>query len=228
LQEGFIKQLKAAGGEYEGDMLPIANSDFSATLIKAKAYKPNVLLNNMGGLAQIDCMKQFIQFGMQKDMALGGALFELESVVAVPKEAQAGWWDMEWWWNQPGVPHVAEFVAAFRKAVGKTPTARHWFGFVSVHSVRLAAERAKSIAGLPMAHALEGMELPPEVALQPGKVIYRAGDHELMPNIFVGQMHPAPAGGDPSDLFKVEKLVPGEQAAGTVADTGCHMTFPAT
>ena len=31
-------------------MLPIDNTDFSATLIKAKAYKPNVLLNNMGGL----------------------------------------------------------------------------------------------------------------------------------------------------------------------------------
>ena len=60
-------------------MLPIATSDFSATLIKAKAYKPNVLLNNMGGLAQINCMKQFTQFGMQNDMALGGALFELES-----------------------------------------------------------------------------------------------------------------------------------------------------
>jgi branched-chain amino acid transport system substrate-binding protein len=146
----------------------------------------------------------------------------------VPKEAQTGWWDMEWWWNQPGVPHVAEFVAAFRKATGVTPTARHWFGVASVHSVRLAAERAKSLAGLPMAHALEDLELPPEVALQPGKVRYRAGDHQLMPNIFVGQMHPAPAGGNADDLYTIEKPTPGEQAAGTVADTGCHMTFPAT
>lgn len=227
LQEGFVKQLKAAGGEYQGDMLPIATTEFSPTLIKAKAYKPNVLLNNMGGLAQINCMKQFTQFGMEKEMALGGALFELESVVAVPKEAQAGWWDMEWWWNQPGVPHVAEFVADFRKAVGKTPTARHWFGIVSVHSVKLAAEAAKSLAALPMAHALEGMELPPEVALQPGKVFYRAGDHELMPGIFVGQMHPPGAGG-PEDVFTAEKIVPGEEAAGTVADTGCKMAFPAT
>jgi branched-chain amino acid transport system substrate-binding protein len=227
LQEGFVKQLKAAGGEFEGDMLPIATTEFSATLIKAKAYKPNVLLNNMGGLAQINCMKQFVQFGMGKDMALGGALFELESVVAVPKEAQAGWWVMEWWWNQPGVPHVAEFVAAFRKAVGKTPTARHWFGYVSVHSVRLAAVKAKSLAGLDLAHAMEGLELPPEIALQPGKVVYRAGDHELMPGLFVGQVHP-PGKDGADDLFSVEKIVPGEQAAGSVADTGCKMTFPAT
>ena len=79
LQEDFVKKLKAAGRQFQGDMLPIATSDFSATLIKAKAYKPNVLLNNMGGSAQINCMKQFVQFGMSKEMALGGALFELES-----------------------------------------------------------------------------------------------------------------------------------------------------
>ena len=66
LQDAFIKNLKKAGGEFEGDMLPINTTEFSATLIKAKGYKPNVLLNNMGGLAQIDCMKQFVQFGMSE------------------------------------------------------------------------------------------------------------------------------------------------------------------
>jgi len=224
LQDAFVKNLKKAGGEYEGDMLPIAATEFSATLIKAKAYKPNVLLNNMGGLAQIDCMKQFVQFGMAKDMALGGALFELESVKAVPKDAQAGWWDMEWWWDQPKVPEVGKFVAEFRKAVGKTPTARHWFGYVAVHSVRLAADKAKSMEGPKLAVAMEDMELPPDVALQPGHIRYRKGDHELMANIFVGQVHPPQ--GNPDNVFTVESLVPGEQAAGTVEDTGCKMTPP--
>jgi len=222
LQDGFIKKLKALGGEFQGDMLPIANTEFSATLIKAKAYKPNVLLNNMGGLAQIDCMKQFVQFGMQKDMALGGALFELESIKSVPKEAQAGWWDMEWWWDQPNVPEVAPFVADFRKVVGKVPTARHWFSWVSVHAVRLAAEKAKSTEGPKLAMALEDLILPPDVALQPGQIRFRKGDHQLMSNIFVGNAHPPE--GSPDNLFKVESLVAGEKADGTVEDTGCKMT----
>ncbi len=226
LQDAFVKHLKAAGGEYQAEVLPINTSDFSASLIKAKAYQPKVLLNNMGGLAQINCMKQFTQFGMQKDMALGGALFELETIRAVPKEAQAGTWVMEWWWNQPNVPQVAAFVADFRKAVGKTPSARHWFGFTAVHSVRLAAEKAKSLEGPKLAMAMEGMELPPDVALQEGKIIYRAGDHQLMSNLFVGDVHP-PASGNPDDVFTVTSVVPGEQAAGPVADTGCKMTHPA-
>ena len=224
LQEAFVKNLKKAGGEYEGDMLPLSTSDFSATLIKAKAYKPQVLLNNMGGQAQINCMKQFIQFGMNKEMALGGALFELESILSVPPEARSGWWDMEWWWDQPGVPHVAEFVAGIKAAYNKPASARHWFGMVAVHSVKLAAEKAKSLEAIKMAHALEDEVLPPEVALQPGKIAYRAGDHELMANIFTGEVHPPK--GNPANLFTTAKLVPGEKAAGPVADTGCHMTFP--
>ncbi len=224
LQEAFVRELKKAGGEYQGDMLPISTTEFSASLIKARAYKPNVLLNNMGGLSQIDCMKQFIQFGMEKQMALGGALFELESVLSVPAQAQTGWWDMEWWWDQPGVPHVAEFVAGIKKQFNRTASARNWFGFVAVQSVKIAAEKAKSLEAIKMARALEGEVLPPEVALQPGNIAYRAGDHELMANIFVGQVHPPK--GNPADIFTVAELVPGEKAAGLVADTGCHMSFP--
>ena len=225
LQNNFIKKLKALGGEYQGDMLPIATSDFSATLIKAKAYKPDVLLNNMGGTAQINCMKQFVQFGMGKEMALGGALFELESVRSVPKEAQAGWWCQEWYWNQPEVPAVKTFVDAISPAIGgKMPTARHWMAYVSVHAVRLAAEKAKSLDGLKMAMALGDLELPPDVSLMPGKIRYRAGDHQLMSNIYIGQMHPPE--GHPDALYTIAATVTGEDAAGPVEGTGCKMVFP--
>ncbi len=226
LQANFVKNLEKLGGTWQGDMLPIANSDFSATLIKAKAFKPNVVLNNMGGAAQINCMKQFVQFGMAKEMALGGALFEIESVRSVPKEAQAGWWVMEWYWNQPNVPHVKEFVDAISPAIGnKKPTARHWMAFVSLMAAKLAAEKAKSLEAGKMAQAMEDLELPPEVALSPNKVRYRKGDHQLMSDIFVGEMHP-PGPGGPDDVFKVGEIVTGEQAAGSAESTGCKITWP--
>ena len=226
LQANFVKNLTALGGTYQGDMLPIANSDFSATLIKAKAFKPDVILNNMGGAAQINCMKQFVQFGMAKEMALGGALFEIESVRSVPKEAQSGWWVMEWYWDQPNVPGVKEFVDAISPALGgKKPTARHWMSYVSLHAVRLAAEKAKSLEAVKMAHALEDLELPQEVSLAPNKTKFRAGDHQLMSDLFVGQMH-TPGPGGPDDLFKVEEVVTGEKAAGPAEATGCKVVWP--
>jgi branched-chain amino acid transport system substrate-binding protein len=123
------------------------------------------------------------------------------------------------------VPEVVKFVSEFRAATKKTPSARDWFGYVSMYSVRLAAEKAKSLDGPKIARALEGLELPPDVALQPGKVRYRAGDHELMPNIFVGEVHPPKS--EPDEVFTVSTLVPGEQAAGSVEDTGCKLVEPA-
>jgi branched-chain amino acid transport system substrate-binding protein len=71
---------------------------------------------------------------------------------------------------------------------------------------------------------MEGMELPPDVALQAGKAFYRAGDHELMCDIFVGDMHPPKS--SPDDVFTVTSVVQGEKAAGPVSETGCKMVHP--
>jgi branched-chain amino acid transport system substrate-binding protein len=224
LQANFVKNLEKLGGTWQGDMLPISSSEFSATLIKAKAFKPNVLLNNMGGSAQINCMKQFVQFGMAKEMALGGSLFEIESVRSVPKEAQAGWWVMEWYWDQPNVPHVKEFVAAIKKKTGRVPTARTWFGFASTWSCALGANAAKSLDAVKISKAMQGMKLPPEVGLMPDQPYFRAGQNQLIPNLFVG--HAQGKGDAADDLFKVTTIVKGADAAGTLEDTGCKMTWP--
>ncbi|MBV8094530.1 MAG: ABC transporter substrate-binding protein [Acetobacteraceae bacterium] len=225
LQAAFVERLKAAGGTYEGDMLPLGTVDFSASLIKARAYQPTVLIDSMAGLDQVNSLKQFMQFGLDKQMKVGGALYELETVLAVPDAARIGWWTMEWWWNQPNVPHVADFVEEIRRTNNKIATARHWFGFTSVNAFNLAAEKAKSLEAIKMARALENEALPPDVALQPGKIFFRAGDHELMSTVFVGEVHP-PQDGD-GDLFTIREEVPGERAAGSVEATGCHMAYPA-
>jgi branched-chain amino acid transport system substrate-binding protein len=225
VQASFVKKLKEHGGEFSGDLVPLGTVDYSSYLIKAKAYNPKVLINVMGGLDQVNSLKQFVQFGMDKQMAVGGALFELESILAVPKEAQIGWWVMEWWWDQPNVPHVKEFVDGIEKITGKKATARNWFGFVAAHSVGLVVNQEKTLDAVKLAHAMQGLKLPPEVALQPYTPFYRAGDHELMDTVFVGEVHP-PKGG-PEKVFTPHNAIPGDKAAGPVEETGCHVQFPA-
>ena len=97
--------------------------------------------------------------------------------------------------------------------------------YVSLHAARLAAEKAKSFDAVKMAQALADLELPREVALMPGKVKYRAGDHQLISDIYVGQVHP-PGPGGPDDPLRVEETVTGETAAGPVDATGCKITWP--
>jgi branched-chain amino acid transport system substrate-binding protein len=225
VQAQLVKKLEAQGGTWTGALAPVGTTDFSAYLIKAKSYAPQVLINVMGGGDQVNSVKQIVQFGLDKQMAMGGTLFELESVQAVPNDARIGFWTYEWYWNQPKVPHVAKFVADIRKQTGQIATARHWFGYVSLHSVALVANQEKSLDALKLSRALENMKLPPEVGLMPNTAFFRKGDHQLMSDVFVGQAHGDK--GNPDDLFEVTDIVPGEKAAGPVGETGCTMTYPA-
>jgi len=225
VQASFEKLLKAHGGTSAGSLVPLGTPDFSSYLIQAKAYGPQVLINVMGGGDQVNSLKQFVQFGLEKQMAVAGTLFELESVRAVPDEARVGWWTMEWWWDQPNTPHVKEFNAEIKQRTGRAATARNWFGYASVHTAALVANQEKTLDAVKLARALSGFKLPPEIALQPGLPEYRAGDHELMSTVFVGEAHPPK--GDADNMFTVHELVPGAKASGPVEDAGCKLNWPA-
>src|ERR1700751_1363677 len=225
VQAGFEKILKAAGGTSAASLVPLGTPDYSAYLIQAKAFNPQVLINVMGGGDQVASLKQFVQFGLYKQMAVGGALFELESIRSVPDAERIGWWTMEWWWDQPGVPHVAEFNAAMKKLTGGAATARNWFGYVSVQTLALGANQEKTLEAPKLAHALAGLKLPPAGGPEPGSPEYRAGDHELMSTVFVGEAHPPQ--GDPDNMFTVKNPVPGDKAAGSVEEAGCKIQWPA-
>jgi len=225
VQASLVKRLTAAGGAYQGDLIPIGTVDYSAYLIKAKSFCPDVLIDVMGSGDQVNSLKQFVQFGLNKEMQVSGTLFELESLRAVPDEARVGWWTMEWWWDQPNVPGVKEFNAAIKQRTGGAATARNWFGYASVYTAVLVANQEKTLDAVKLAHALSDFKLPPEVALQPATPAYRAGDHELMSTVFVGEAHPPQ--GDPVNMFTVRSLVAGEKVASPVEETGCKLQWPA-
>ncbi|MDR3454405.1 MAG: ABC transporter substrate-binding protein [Rhodoferax sp.] len=225
LQEGFEAGLKTLGGtEVGADLTPLGTTDFSSYLIKAQAAKPDVIILLHAGDDMINVLKQAVQFGLDKRFHIAGAQQELEALEGLPPEARIGTWVFEWYWNQPNVPHLKEFVAAIQKKTGKVPTARTWFGFASTWSCALAANKAKSLEAVKMARALQGMKLPPEIGLMPDDPFYRVGDNQLMPNLYVG--HAQASGSTPEDLFHVDNVVKGTDVALSVADTGCKMTWP--
>jgi branched-chain amino acid transport system substrate-binding protein len=228
LQKGFEASLSAADGTKVGaDLVPLQTTDFSSYLIKAQSAGPDAIILLLAGDDMINCLKQAVQFGLNQRFHIAGAQQELEVNLGLPPEALFGDWVFEWYWKEPGVPHVEEFVAEVRKrSGGKVPTARTWFGFTAIHTCKLAAEKAKSLEAVNMAKAMEGLALPPEIALMPSNPYYRAGDHQLMPTLFVGHSQPAPKGGDPEDLFAVTELVKGDEAALSVEQTGCKLVWP--
>ncbi|WP_296224326.1 ABC transporter substrate-binding protein [Ralstonia sp. UBA689] len=227
LQKAAAADLQKLGGTMTGNELtPLGTTDFSSFLIKARAANPDVLLVLPQGSDMVNCLKQIAQFGIGKQMHIAGLQQELESLEAMPPEARVGVWMFEWYWKQPGVPHVEKFVADIRKVNnGKVPTARHWFGYTSVHTLAGVANREKTLDARKLAEALGGYELPDDVKLQPNKCYYRKGDHQLMTSSFVGEALTKPAG-DPEDLFRVDHVVPGDQTAPPESATGCTIKWP--
>jgi len=228
LQKAGEANLKRLGGTVTGNELaPVGTADFSAYLIKARVANPDVLVVLPQAQDMINCLKQIAQFGLHKQLHVAGIQQELESLEAMPPEARIGFWMLEWYWKQPGVPGVDKFVADVRKVTGgKVPTARHWFGYVSLQTLALIANQEKSLDSVKLARALGGFELPPEVKLQPNKVYYRAGDHQLMTSAFVGEAQPQ-GKDDPQDLFRVDQVIPGDKTAPPDNATGCKFQWPA-
>ncbi|MGP0094259.1 MAG: ABC transporter substrate-binding protein [Xanthobacteraceae bacterium] len=227
LQKACADDLAKLGGTVTGNELtPLGTSDFSAYLIKAKAASPDVLILLVQGSDMVNCLKQIVQFGMDTQVHVAGTQQELESLLALPPEARIGTWMFEWYWKQPGVAGVEQFVADIRKRTGgKVPTARTWFGYTSMYTYALVANEAKTLDAVKLAQALGDLELPAEVKLQPNKVYYRKGDHQLMTSAFVGEAQAK--GDDPGDLFKVETVVAGDKTSPPVSETGCKLQFPA-
>ena len=227
LQQGFEASLKKFGGtEVGASLTPLGATDFSAYLIKAQAANPDVIIFLTAGQDMVNALKQAVQFGLDKRFHIAGAQQELEVLEGLPPDARIGNWVFEWYWVQPNVPHVAEFVADIRKVNnGKVPTARHWFGYVAAWTCALVANEQKTLDPVKLAKALENFKLPPEIALMPYDTFYRAGDHQLMPTLYVGNA--VAKGPEPEDLFHVTELVKGVDAALPVAETGCHLTWPA-
>jgi branched-chain amino acid transport system substrate-binding protein len=221
----MVKAISKLGGErVGGDLVPLGSVDFSSYLIKAQGTNPDVIVFLVQGDDMLNAMKQAVQFGLQNKVHLAGAQQEMEPLEGLPPEARVGVWVMEWYWNQPGVPHVAEFVEATKKRTGRVPTARTWFGYVSVWTCALAAAKANSLKAPDMAKALQDFHLPPEIALGPNPAFYRAGQNQLLATLFVGQAQAA--GSAPDDLFKVTNVINGADVAGTVEESGCKMTWP--
>jgi branched-chain amino acid transport system substrate-binding protein len=224
LQAAFERKLRAHGGTWASDLVPLGTVDYSQSLMKVEAYRPQVLIDIMGGEDQVNSLEQIVRFGLAQEMAVGGALFELESIWVVPDAARSGWWTMEWWWNQPDIPHVKEFNDAVRRRTGKAASARNWFGYAAVHTLALVSNQEKSLDPVALARALQRFKLPPEVALEPNQAFFRDRDHQLMSTIFVGEVHPPR--GDPSNVFTAHTMISGEKAAEPVEATACKLAFP--
>ena len=223
-RQGFEASLKQYGGtKVGGDLTPLGTTDFSSYLIQAQAANPDVIIFLHAGQDMVNALKQAVQFGLDKRFHIAGAQQELEVLEGLPPEARIGTWVFEWYWKQPNVPHVAEFVAAIRKA-RPAGCRRRAIGSASPRpgpARSLPTQRRRSSRSS-WPRRCEGFKLPPEIALMPDEPFYPRRQISADARRCSSATRSRRAR-EPDDLFKVDQVVKGTDAAGTVEETGCQM-----
>ena len=229
LQQGFEASLKKFGGtEVGASLTPLGTTDYSSYLIKAQAANPDVIIFLQAGQDAVNALKQAVQFGLDKRFHIAGAQQELEVLERAcrPRRASApgcsnGIGTSRTCRTSPSSsPRSASVTAARcrRRGIGSATSRRG--------PARLSPTSKKTLDAVKLAKALEGLQAA-------------AGDRaDAEQDLLPRRRPPADADAlcrprgrarapDPEDLFVVDQVVKGVEAALPVAETGCHVKWPA-
>ena len=218
----FSDILKAAGGTVVGaDRAPVATTDYSSFVLKARAAKPDVVISGAANVEPL--LKQFKELGLTGNITMAGPAVSDTDLWSASPDALAGIFGKSWYYNDPNnSPAEKAFVAAYRAKEGKPPSDRVFFGWHCMKLVLAAADLGKSVDPLKIRDALEEVRVPDG----PNQILFRKGDHQLLRRIVVGTAHkPNPA--DKWDIVDVKSAATNQAALdklyGDPVQLGCKM-----
>jgi branched-chain amino acid transport system substrate-binding protein len=218
----FSEVLLAAGGVVAGiDRVPVATTDYSSFVLKARAAKPDVLVSGAANVEPI--LKQLKELGLTGRLPVAGPGVSDTDLWSASQAARTGIFGKPWYFNDPlnGAEERA-FVASYTQKEGKPPSDRVFGGWLSVRLVLAAVGQAKSLESVAIAKALN------EVRLQDDDSPYgfRASDHQLIRRVVIGTARPNAA--NKWDTLQVQEKRPSpgelERDFGPPEQFGCKMS----
>ncbi|MDB5829574.1 MAG: transporter substrate-binding protein [Variovorax sp.] len=219
----FSEILKANGGTVVGaDRTPVATTDYSSFVLKARAAKPDVVISGAANVEPL--LKQFKELGLTGNIMIAGPAVSDTDLWSASPDALAGIFGKSWYYNDPNNSPVEKaFVQTYRAKEGKPPSDRVFFGWHSMKLLLAAVQQANSTDPIQITRALEEVRLPDGS----NSILYRKGDHQLLRRLVVGTAHkPNPA--DKWDLVDVKSSAVASQSAleklyGDPVQLGCKM-----
>lgn len=219
----FSEILKANGGTVVGaDRAPVATTDYSSFVLKARAAKPDVVISGAANVEPL--LKQFKELGLTGNIMIAGPAVSDTDLWSASPDALAGIFGKTWYYNDPAnSPAEKAFVQSYRTREGKPPSDRVFFGWHSMKILLAAVQQANSLEPVRITRALE------EVRIQDGSTVvqFRKGDHQLLRRLVVGSARkPNPA--DKWDVLDIKSSTVPNQAAlekmyGDPVQLGCKM-----
>jgi branched-chain amino acid transport system substrate-binding protein len=211
-RDGFKKVLASRGGEVVGeDLTPLGTTDYSSYLLKVRNARPDVLIVSLYGNDLVSCIKQFNQFGMRKEIQIGGPLNGLEMARVIGQADNCGYWGMPWDLSID-TKGSNVFTSDYRKKYGKVPSWRAYIGYIGMRELLAGIERAKSPDTKKVILALEGHKFD---GLKKNLSYWRDWDHQNIQDTYCGRAKSGAEVKNADDLFEIVAIKKGDDVAHT-------------
>ena len=168
---------------YKGDIVgevytKLGQSDYAAEIAALRAAKPDAVFFFLPGGMGINFIKQYSQAGLNKTIPVFGPAFSFdERLLKAVGDAALGVKNGSQWTHDLDNPANKQFVEAFRKAYGRTPTLYASQGY---DTARLIGSALKSVGGdVTKIDALREAILKADFDTVRGKFAFSANQHPV-------------------------------------------------
>lgn len=202
---------RAGGTEAGSDTLALGTMDFSPTLTKVRNSGADVLILCNSGLDAANTAKQFVEFGLQKKMRLGGIFLEDIYHNAIPLDALAGSTFPIFW--GPNVSESAQKLARrLKQSVHGPVSARHWLGYGALTTLADRIEAAGTTDPEKLSAAFNDHSFN---IYKHTNATFRACDHQAIQDMYAGAIVSSAQYRKQEFMFDIVAEVPASESDGT-------------
>ncbi len=204
--------LARAGGVNAGvDVLPLGALDYSPTLTKARDSGADVLILCNSGLDAANTAKQFVNFGLQKRMHLGGIFLEDIYHSAIPLDALQGS-TFPIFWGPNVSDSAARLTRRLKQSVHGPISARHWLGYGALTTLADRIEAAGTTDAEKLMAAFNDHSFD---NYKHTRATFRACDHQAIQDMYAGSIVSQAKFEKQQFMFDIVAEVPAVESDGT-------------
>ena len=217
-RHAMAEALKVHGGDVIGEgTTPFGTTDFTSVMSDAKAAKPNALILNLYGWDLVNALKAYTKSELAKDkIGVGGMIGGEQIGRPLGYANNAGIWGLIW---DPKINTESSkrFIQGVIDKYNHTPTSRCYLGYAAMMQILEAVQRAGTTETSALIKALAGHEFD---GLKEGRSYFRAGDHQCVQDVLVGQAYGKELG---LGHYQILATVSGDSGTGNRPQSACSL-----
>ncbi|MGB8267306.1 MAG: ABC transporter substrate-binding protein [Candidatus Velthaea sp.] len=203
--------LQRAGGTEVGhDVLALGTSDFSSALTKVRNSDADVLMMCLSGQDAANCAKQYVDFGLNKKLKLGGINLEDFYYKAIALDTLVGA-TFPVSWSPLCCDDAQKLTKRLQRDIPGPISWRHYYGYVGLESTIARINDAGTTSAEKLVAAFSGSSFN---AYKPNKATYRASDHQLQQDVFSGAIVSSKTFAKTQFMFEIVSTLEAPQSDG--------------